>query len=175
MKDFDRDAASRAVSIPARDYPPSDNESEATGDMPPASAEDRSAKDRGRQDAAGSTTDSEPSHALSTQAAGQAGGEAPRGSPMLHLKRPILPGTVRQSFSHGRSTALVEKVTRRVVAPSERPRLPARGSGQVAAVKRPRPHFGALSEKRLRSVAHCRCANLPPLGRHRASKGPRRI
>ncbi|HVP99776.1 MAG TPA: translation initiation factor IF-2 associated domain-containing protein, partial [Roseiarcus sp.] len=33
----------------------------------------------------------------------------------LHLKRPVEQGTVRQSFSHGRSKAVVvEKVKRRV-------------------------------------------------------------
>jgi translation initiation factor IF-2 len=38
----------------------------------------------------------------------------------LHLKRPIEQGTVRQSFSHGRSKAVVvEKVKRRVLGPGE--------------------------------------------------------
>jgi translation initiation factor IF-2 len=38
----------------------------------------------------------------------------------LHLKRPVEQGTVRQSFSHGRSKAvLVEKVKRRVLGPGE--------------------------------------------------------
>ena len=38
--------------------------------------------------------------------------------PTLHLKRPVEQGTVRQSFSHGRSKAVVvEKVKRRVVGP----------------------------------------------------------
>lgn len=166
MKDFDRDAASRAVSIPARDYPPSDNDSEATGDTPPASPEDRSAKDRGRQDAAGSTTDGDPSHALSTRVAGQAGGEAPRGSPMLHLKRPILPGTVLQVFSNGRPMALVvDRVTRRVVAPSERPGLPARGSGQDGRGEKAQ---NALSEPVAKNPPHGRTTaaapNPPPSG-----------
>jgi translation initiation factor IF-2 len=40
--------------------------------------------------------------------------------PTLHLKRPVEQGTVRQSFSHGRSKAVVvEKVKRRVVGPGE--------------------------------------------------------
>ena len=38
----------------------------------------------------------------------------------LHLKRPVEQGTVRQSFSHGRSKAVVvEKVKRRVLGPGE--------------------------------------------------------
>ncbi len=42
--------------------------------------------------------------------------------PTLHLKRPVEQGTVRQSFSHGRSKAVVvEKVKRRVLGPGEAP------------------------------------------------------
>src|SRR5208282_5613824 len=42
--------------------------------------------------------------------------------PTLHLKRPVEQGTVRQSFSHGRSKAVVvEKVKRRVLTPGEAP------------------------------------------------------
>ena len=38
----------------------------------------------------------------------------------LHLKRPVEQGTVRQSFSHGRSKAVVvEKVKRRILTPAE--------------------------------------------------------
>src|SRR6202790_818897 len=45
-------------------------------------------------------------------------GAAP--SKTLHLKRPVEQGTVRQSFSHGRSKAVVvEKVKRRVLGPGE--------------------------------------------------------
>src|SRR5271170_1756500 len=40
----------------------------------------------------------------------------------LHLKRPVEQGTVRQSFSHGRSKAVVvEKVKRRILGPGEAP------------------------------------------------------
>ncbi len=40
--------------------------------------------------------------------------------PTLHLKRPVEQGTVRQSFSHGRSKAVVvEKVKRRVLGPGD--------------------------------------------------------
>jgi translation initiation factor IF-2 len=36
----------------------------------------------------------------------------------LHLKRPVEQGSVRQSFSHGRSkTVVVEKVKRRILTP----------------------------------------------------------
>ena len=42
--------------------------------------------------------------------------------PTLHLKRPVEQGTVRQSFSHGRSKAVVvEKVKRRVPGPGDAP------------------------------------------------------
>src|SRR5208282_2900560 len=42
--------------------------------------------------------------------------------PTLHLKRPVEQGTVRQSFSHGRSKAVVvEKVKRRILGPGETP------------------------------------------------------
>src|SRR5580698_11367457 len=38
----------------------------------------------------------------------------------LHLKRPVEQGMVRQSFSHGRSKAVVvEKVKRRILTPAE--------------------------------------------------------
>jgi translation initiation factor IF-2 len=48
------------------------------------------------------------------------GAAAPKAT--LHLKRPIEQGTVRQSFSHGRSKAVVvEKVKRRVLGPGEAP------------------------------------------------------
>ena len=48
------------------------------------------------------------------------GGSPPKAT--LHLKRPVEQGTVRQSFSHGRSKAVVvEKVKRRVLGPGEAP------------------------------------------------------
>ncbi len=50
----------------------------------------------------------------------------------LHLKRPVEQGTVRQSFSHGRSKAVVvEKVKRRILTPGEAP--PPAAPAQVAA------------------------------------------
>ena len=52
------------------------------------------------------------------------GASAPKAT--LHLKRPVEQGTVRQSFSHGRSKAVVvEKVKRRVLGPGETPAAPA--------------------------------------------------
>jgi predicted DNA-binding transcriptional regulator AlpA len=120
MKDFDRDPASHAVSIPAQGDAPDNSDSEVTSDMPPASAEDRSAKDRGHQNAVDSTTDrDDPSHALSTRVEGSACFEPPRVlATTLHLKRP--------------RTGVVLQVppTRRMATPSERLSLPAKGSGQ---------------------------------------------
>ena len=59
----------------------------------------------------------------------------PPPKPTLHLKRPVEQGTVRQSFSHGRSKAVVvEKVKRRVVGPGEvQPREAAPVAKPVAA------------------------------------------
>src|SRR5271156_1646876 len=37
----------------------------------------------------------------------------------LHLKRPVEQGTVRQSFSHGRSKVVVVEKKRRVLTPGE--------------------------------------------------------
>jgi translation initiation factor IF-2 len=54
--------------------------------------------------------------------------------PTLHLKRPVEQGTVRQSFSHGRSKAVVvEKVKRRVVGPGEAPAQAAPVAAKPAA------------------------------------------
>src|ERR1700733_10325700 len=58
----------------------------------------------------------------------------------LHLKRPVEQGTVRQSFSHGRSRAVVvEKVKRRMLTPAEaaaaaRAAPPAAGPPPAAAL-----------------------------------------
>jgi len=54
--------------------------------------------------------------------------------PTLHLKRPVEQGTVRQSFSHGRSKAVVvEKVKRRVLGPGETaPPSPAQGAAPAS-------------------------------------------
>ncbi|WP_029006482.1 translation initiation factor IF-2 [Azorhizobium doebereinerae] len=56
----------------------------------------------------------------------------------LTLKRPVEQGTVRQSFSHGRSKAVVvEKVKRRVIAPGEAGATGAAPSAPAAAAPRP--------------------------------------
>src|SRR5580692_2714126 len=53
----------------------------------------------------------------------------------LHLKRPVEQGTVRQSFSHGRSKAVVvEKVKRRVAGPGEAPVREAAPAAKPAPV-----------------------------------------
>src|SRR5579871_2064104 len=50
----------------------------------------------------------------------------------LHIKRPVEQGSVRQSFSHGRTkTVVVEKVKRRILTPGEAP--------PVGAAARPAP------------------------------------
>ncbi len=74
----------------------------------------------------------------------------------LHLKRPVEQGTVRQSFSHGRSKAVVvEKVKRRILTPGEvaagaRPaRLPPPRAGAGASLRSP-ARLGLLP-RRLRS------------------------
>ncbi len=63
----------------------------------------------------------------------------PPPKPTLHLKRPVEQGTVRQSFSHGRSKAVVvEKVKRRVVGPGEvLPREAAPAAKPAAATAAP--------------------------------------
>ena len=54
----------------------------------------------------------------------------------LHLKRPIEQGTVRQSFSHGRSKAVVvEKVKRRIPGAGEA--SPVAGSQSAASALKP--------------------------------------
>src|SRR6202453_1379644 len=54
---------------------------------------------------------------------------APASKPTLHLKRPVEQGTVRQSFSHGRSKAVVVEKVKRRVGPGEG----APGEAAVAA------------------------------------------
>ena len=58
--------------------------------------------------------------------------------PTLHLKRPVEQGTVRQSFSHGRSKAVVvEKVKRRILGPGETSTVTAAPSIQKPAAPTP--------------------------------------
>ena len=68
-------------------------------------------------------------------------------SKTLSLKRPVEQGVVRQSFSHGRSKAVVvEKVKRRAHGPGEAPAAPSR-----------------LRPPRLRRAATPAGAEFPPL------------
>ncbi|PSC04868.1 translation initiation factor IF-2, partial [Alsobacter soli] len=56
----------------------------------------------------------------------------------LSLKRPVEQGVVRQSFSHGRSKAVVvEKVKRRIIGPGEHPKPEAAPAAPAAAAPRP--------------------------------------
>ena len=70
------------------------------------------------------------------------GGSAPKAT--LHLKRPVEQGTVRQSFSHGRSKVVVVEKKRRVlgpgeIAPRETPAPAASPAAPVAAAPVARP------------------------------------
>ena len=56
----------------------------------------------------------------------------------LHLKRPVEQGTVRQSFSHGRSKVVVVEKKRRVDVPAHAPAAPA-AAAPVAARPAPTP------------------------------------
>jgi translation initiation factor IF-2 len=61
-------------------------------------------------------------------------------SKTLSLKRPVEQGVVRQSFSHGRTKAVVvEKVKRRVIGPGSETKpepVPAPAAPQVSAARR---------------------------------------
>jgi translation initiation factor IF-2 len=64
---------------------------------------------------------------------------APASKPTLHLKRPVEQGTVRQSFSHGRSKAVVvEKVKRRLGPGEGAPREAAAAPPATSAVIAPK-------------------------------------
>jgi translation initiation factor IF-2 len=63
----------------------------------------------------------------------------PASKPTLHLKRPVEQGTVRQSFSHGRSKAVVvEKVKRRVGPGEGAPREAAAPAAATSAAAAPK-------------------------------------
>src|SRR5271167_748960 len=90
---------------------------------------------------------------------------APPPKATLHLKRPVEQGSVRQSFSHGRSkTVVVEKVKRRILAPGEvvgapsRPSPPAAPPAQGAAA----PAKPILAGVRAAPVAPTKPAAPPP-------------
>src|SRR5271165_5226759 len=70
----------------------------------------------------------------------------------LHLKRPVEQGTVRQSFSHGRSKAVVvEKVKRRILTPAE-----------AAAAARPAPAAPAAAPPQVAPGVAARLAPVAP-------------
>src|SRR6185437_9966120 len=75
----------------------------------------------------------------------------------LHLKRPVEQGTVRQSFSHGRSKAVVvEKVKRRILTPGE----VAAGARPAAAA--PAPAAAPAGAARLAPAAPAKPPAPPP-------------
>ena len=82
----------------------------------------------------------------------------------LHLKRPVEQGTVRQSFSHGRSKAVVvEKVKRRVVGPGEAAapaRAPSPAPGPTAASSAPSAKTISLGAGR--TAAPAKATTAPP-------------
>src|SRR5271165_1540880 len=72
------------------------------------------------------------------------GGAPPKAT--LHLKRPVEQGTVRQSFSHGRSKAVVvEKVKRRVLGPGEASPVAAPAKPTISVVQAAPPAAPARS------------------------------
>ena len=78
----------------------------------------------------------------------------------LHLKRPVEQGTVRQSFSHGRSKAVVvEKVKRRVLGPGEAParerRRPRSLPRQPPPPRRPAARPSPPRSRRRRPASYC--------------------
>ncbi len=76
----------------------------------------------------------------------------------LHLKRPVEQGTVRQSFSHGRSKAVVvEKVKRRVLGPGE-----TAPPGAPAPAAPPAKPTISIAPGRLAPAAPARAAAPPP-------------
>jgi len=82
----------------------------------------------------------------------------------LHLKRPVEHGTVRQSFSHGRSKAVVvEKVKRRVLGPGEAPAAaPARAPSSTPAPAAPSAKTISLGAGKTAPAAPAKPAPAPP-------------
>ena len=80
----------------------------------------------------------------------------------LHLKRPVEQGTVRQSFSHGRSKAVVvEKVKRRILTPGEasagaRPAQAAPAAAPAQARAAPAAPAKPTLPRRQRPASSCR-------------------
>src|SRR5579863_2915380 len=82
--------------------------------------------------------------------------------PTLHLKRPVDGGTVRQSFSHGRSKVVVVEKKRRVHGPGETPApAPAPNASTISLAPKPAPAPAAPIAPRGPTSAP-RSAPLPP-------------
>jgi translation initiation factor IF-2 len=85
----------------------------------------------------------------------------------LHLKRPVEQGTVRQSFSHGRSKAVVvEKVKRRILTPGEAPAAarpaPAAPAAAPAAPSPAKPVLAGAAAVAPRSAPAAPAKLVPP-------------
>src|SRR5580693_123792 len=81
----------------------------------------------------------------------------------LHLKRPVEQGTVRQSFSHGRSKAVVvEKVKRRILTPAEAAAVARSAPAAPAAAPPPAAPSALTASARPAPVAPAKPTAPPP-------------
>ena len=81
----------------------------------------------------------------------------------LHLKRPVEQGTVRQSFSHGRSKAVVvEKVKRRILTPAEAAAAARSAPAAPAAAPPPAAPSALAASARPAPVAPAKPTAPPP-------------
>src|SRR3984957_6831610 len=81
----------------------------------------------------------------------------------LHLKRPVEQGTVRQSFSHGRSKAVVvEKVKRRILTPAEAAAAARSAPAAPAAAPPPTAPSALTASARPPPVAPAKPTTPPP-------------
>ncbi|HEY6521178.1 MAG TPA: translation initiation factor IF-2 [Roseiarcus sp.] len=81
----------------------------------------------------------------------------------LHLKRPVEQGTVRQSFSHGRSKAVVvEKVKRRILTPAEAAAAARAAPTAPAAAPPPAAPSALTASARAAPVAPAKPTAPPP-------------
>jgi translation initiation factor IF-2 len=80
----------------------------------------------------------------------------------LSLKRPVEQGVVRQSFSHGRTKAVVvETVKRRTIAPAAAPAAPAKPAAPAPAAPAPAPAPAPVAAKPAAPVAPAAPAPAP--------------
>ncbi len=102
--------------------------------------------------------------------------------PTLHLKRPVDAGTVRQSFSHGRSKVVVVEKKRRVVGPGETAAPAGAGTISLAAQACRCAGVGACAGRSARAHASGAARPDAPAAAHRrrvadpdrgAARGPR--